>query len=679
MQEQLLSEARRIGDWLLENAKSDESGLYWETMELDLERNISFKISEGIYCGTAGIILFLMELYKHTNDERYREAVLRGTAWTTVYCEKNPPAYTSFITGRLGFSYLLMQLHRAREFFGDQNWMDKALNITRACKPILSSPIKVDDLIGGNCGMALCLLHLYNESREEWLLELLDLLIGHLLHSASLGTKGIYWDRSGNSTTGLCGYSHGAAGFGFLFLELGHFFKNESFYKLAELAFLYERNHFSEKYGNWPDFRKGMYNDEEKEKCTTAYKNNDMEFFTSTGDMNAWCHGAAGIGLSRLRAYQLLKRDLYKDEAMIAIKRTIKGDIDSQNQTPGFILCHGLGGNADIFLYAAEVLKDNSYLEYAQTVAKRGIEFYSQRGFYFSGYRVENNIKEDTSLYMGNAGIGYFYLRTADPMNIPSILVTPVHSTIREGETFSQYPNISISLEEAAKKLLQKDFPRSILLASKWIPGPYEAFLKMEPLSIDKPSPLVELFIQFIEQVLPTMSGNARAQLSEVFQLEVEKRRMDEAVFSNVYLAARDIVIADRNTVILEDNKDNALFLGLTLQLEPSIHLDITQWNWSLSSPGLWEENIERELPEEEEGLYLMRPTPEGIMESDLSPFSYTILAEFQDPCRVQDVIQSTIDAFETLEPEQEAMLREKALQQIRILLTAGILVQPGL
>ena len=73
------------------------------------------------------------------------------------------------------------------------------------------------------------------------------------------------------------------------------------------MAFAYERAHFDASEGNWPDLR-------------------DEPGGTRRGQryMTAWCHGAPGIALSRLRAYELLGDETCKDEAITALQTTRK-------------------------------------------------------------------------------------------------------------------------------------------------------------------------------------------------------------------------------------------------------------------------------------------------------------------------------------------------------------------
>ncbi|NIM11610.1 MAG: hypothetical protein GTO45_05905 [Candidatus Aminicenantes bacterium] len=680
MKERLLNEAKRIGDQLLEEAKTDDNGIYWETMTMDLDRNISFKTGESIYSGSAGVSLFFLELFKQAQDQRYMDAAVQGMKWVVNYCENNPASYYAFFTGRMGISYVLMRMY---EFTGESRYVEQALATAKACTEFLNPEHGVDDLINGTSGALLGLLHLHAAAGEEWILKAIDAYIKHLVASAHHGPRGLYWDRSETGISGLCGFSHGAAGIGFVFLELGRYFQNETFYKLAEQAFLYERHFFMESRSNWPDLRKGIYTDEDKENHKKAFLENNLDFFTTGGDMNAWCHGAAGIGLSRLRAFQLLNKKIYEDEARVAIKKTIITNVETNIPEPTFTLCHGGGGNAELFIYAYQIFNDDQYLELAEKVAVKAIDFYEKNKFFFSGFHYGGDM-QDRSLFMGNAGIGYFYLRLLNPFQVPSIQAPTVDEPFKPGQPLSksQYPFITISTTDVQKQLLQKNFQRTLYCSENLIPQKLDAFFSESAYSIDAPSTLMESFITFIANTIDNQSlaPGPKEILSDIFDLELEKRRMDEAIKSHSLLNIKDIVLNQQGEEIIKKAGDDNAFLELMLQLEPYVQLKTTRWNWNLSDQEEWKKNINQPLEseEEEEEMWavLLKPMSMGILETELSPFTYTILAELCEPNRVEQVMQATIDAFESLTPDQETMLRGKIIDQIKHLLLSGILVE---
>lgn len=672
LREEILKEAVRIGDDLLAKAKKDDNGTYWETMTMDLEQNIGWQVSEGIYSGASGIVLFLMELHKRTGEPKYMAAAEDGLRWVTAYCRKNPGQYFAFFTGRMGVPYVMLKMAEAT---GDRSWTETALEVARPCADAIGTPGGIDDLINGSSGTIISLLHLHAATKEKWVLDAVDGYVKHLLNSAHHGPKGLYWDRSPKNISGLCGFSHGAAGIGWVFLELGRYFNNPSFYHVAQQAFLYESYHYDTNRKNWVDLRKGIYNDEDEQKHRKAYRENDMKFFTMGGDMNAWCHGSAGIGLSRLRAVELFKnisRDdlqkLYETHALQAIEKTVKTDVENENPAPSFILCHGGGGNAEVFLKAYELFNEKKYLEPAEKVARKALDFFKNNKKYLCGYRAANSTEEDTSLFMGNAGIGYFYLRVLAPHDVPSILIPTITVPPEGSDNVTDFPTISLSLPDTGKELLKIYFQRTLAMAETFMPGELAGFFNTAPSDFEQ-TPLKHAFVDFIEKNLPSLPPKEQNCLGDVFILEREKLKIDEAVPSHSWLEIKRTVMSEKGEEF--NNLEDDEFLKLKFILEPDTRIATTDWDWSIANKEGWLNNVNLEpdiFP------LLIKPGPFNVLEEPLSPLSYTILGAFTEERVVEDVRKETIDAFESLTPDQEKMLTGKIVEQIKQALSAGIL-----
>ena len=354
---QLLEEVIRIGDELLEQAEHHASGMSWNTLSLDRGdwQRVIWHQSATLYDGVAGIVLFFLELYAQTRHERYRHAAVEGLRWVEYQYQQPVADVYPFFTGCLGVAYVMLRMAAVTQ---DDRFIASALRMVRPASDLLTPSTTVNDVLKGTAGTVLGLLHLYDASGETWLLDLIDRGIAGLLHHVHVDSKGVYWDRSPQTIRGLCGFSHGAAGIGFVFLELGHYFRNEAFYDLAEQAFLYESAYYDAQQQNWPDFRKGRYKPGDDRQHRDAYAAGDLNFFTVGGDMNAWCHGAAGIGLTRLRAYELLKREQYQQDSKNAIEKTTRTDADDQAVSHSSSLCHGSGGNAELFIEAYRVFPE---------------------------------------------------------------------------------------------------------------------------------------------------------------------------------------------------------------------------------------------------------------------------------------------------------------------------------
>lgn len=138
----------------------------------------------------------------------------------------------------------------------------------------------------------------------------------------------------------------------------------------------------------------------------------------------AWCHGAPGIGIARLRIYFLLDKDPeVKKELESAIQTTITPLQYPVSQGQGnYSLCHGNCGNAELMLLSDDLLGKRPELrQVAEAVGLNGI---NQRGNQDLPWECGvMNAGEAPNLLLGIAGIGYYYLRLYDSKKVPSILI----------------------------------------------------------------------------------------------------------------------------------------------------------------------------------------------------------------------------------------------------------------
>jgi lantibiotic modifying enzyme len=133
----------------------------------------------------------------------------------------------------------------------------------------------------------------------------------------------------------------------------------------------------------------------------------------------AWCHGAPGIALSRLRAAHLLDDPTYRAEAQTGLDTTRKSLAHALAAGSGnFSLCHGLAGNADILLYGSG--GDESGVALARQIAATGIARHGTGAIPWPCGVPHGG--ELPGLMLGLAGIGLWYLRLHNPA-IPSVLI----------------------------------------------------------------------------------------------------------------------------------------------------------------------------------------------------------------------------------------------------------------
>ena len=160
--------------------------------------------------------------------------------------------------------------------------------------------------------------------------------------------------------------------------------------------------------GNWPY----LIRKRDKLEC------NDDNPFTRF----AWCHGATGIGLSRLGCLAIEDNSVFRDDIQAALQSTLaymevrKGSLD--------IMCCGQAGRIDFLLEAGRKMAQPDLIDTAQRYAQNMAK---QKNF------LENSpLSVDSShgaaiyspgFFQGDAGIGYEFLRLCKPDEIPCVLL----------------------------------------------------------------------------------------------------------------------------------------------------------------------------------------------------------------------------------------------------------------
>lgn len=406
-EDRFLMTAYEIGRELCRQAIYFDGRCNWMgTSAKDVDNKTYCTLTPELYAGTSGVALFLAELYELTGDPTLKRTSLAAIRQALSKVGDVPPAarlgaYSGWVgialaATRVGFATQSEQLLRSARELLNAVVTDYGANLEL-------------DLISGKAGAIAALVCLHSEFSDDSLLEF-SLRLGDQLLEASIVCDDGYCWRTVNATNeiALTGFSHGAAGIGYALLELFNATGEIKYREAAVKAFNYERSWFEPRVGNWPDLR----------EVPRRHQRGDSSLPFSA----VWCHGAPGIALSRLRAYDLLGEQQYKNEALTALTTTINTTQSSLlSRSLNFSLCHGVAGNADVLLIASQILGKEfpQGLEVARRFADGGLSLYGALG---KEWPCGAGGGPTPSLMLGFAGIGYFYLRL-HKSTIPSPLI----------------------------------------------------------------------------------------------------------------------------------------------------------------------------------------------------------------------------------------------------------------
>ncbi len=354
-----------------------------------------------VYSGTAGLGLFLAALWNVARIQEVRQAAIGAVRQSLAGVEAlRETNVLGLYTGALGVCWAAV---RAGISLEESGLVADAASQLRLCRDeAYRNGGKEWDLVAGQAGAILGVLWLRHALGDDALLEWAAFLGAALIAAGKRDRAGrLSWRlHPGRGAPALTGYSHGAAGAGIALLELGAAVRHEAFEEAGLAAFAYERRWFDAERSNWPDFRR------------TGGRPHQLPYPFST----AWCHGAPGIALSRLRAMQLAPRPQVAEELGAALATTSQATaamLDAPGTT--FCLCHGLAGNAEVLSLCA----DQPAPSLVWRVAAYGRQNY---GAGRAPWPCGPYLADVPGLMLGRAGIGHFYLRLFDP-SVPSVLL----------------------------------------------------------------------------------------------------------------------------------------------------------------------------------------------------------------------------------------------------------------
>jgi len=444
-----LIEAIAIGDKLISLSIEENGLVWWETHAIVKESTYINKVfvSTGLYAGVDGICLFFLELYKHTGHDKYFQIAQKSYLFLSNSLDTNYRISGSFYTGSLSFSFLSL------EFFRTTKEVQYKVSAVETC-------LKFSDFLNrssgeflhGGAGNIVGLLIIYDETKDDRILRLVDEFVLFMLERTKIYRNGIYWDNNERYIQSLCGFSHGVSGILFAFNLLAKYFNNEVFHFISRLIQNYENYFFDSEKGNWIDLRgpdELIFNDQ----IANSFLKNDLSLFKKKSFMNAWCHGAAGIGITKLNS------NLFSENGLLfeaAIKTNIEDTFSFNGEFASASLCHGIAGNSELFIESFLYSGKTRYFELAIDAGHLLIKQKRQLGFYKSGL---TDVDSDPSLFLGDAGVGYFFLRLNDPILTKSILF-PTPGFENSGSVdVGSLEGLNISLVQFWKLVFFSNFP----------------------------------------------------------------------------------------------------------------------------------------------------------------------------------------------------------------------------
>ncbi|HEX5872574.1 MAG TPA: lanthionine synthetase LanC family protein [Longimicrobium sp.] len=656
--ETFLDAALRMGRRIAADAQWEGDACTWQIVTPDrsapgLRRGVPATASGTLYEGTSGIALFLAELAAATGDEEVARAAMGGVRFAlNEGVTLNNFSY-GYHSGRVGIAYATA---RVGALLGKPQLYAEAEELLRPLVGNEARDMGMDVIAGGGGGIP-ALLQLAKHVDSELALGIARRLGDNLIEAAARDADGWSWPTMRTSSVrNLCGYAHGAAGIAHGLLELYAATGDGRYRYAAEQGFLYERKFYSQEVGNWPDLRHtelGEYQFEGRiEELRDRLRGGDWLQTPETHYMAAWCHGAPGIGLSRLRAYEILGDPVYLEEAratFASVERSIDDEVGMN-----FSLCHGRGGNAETLLEGARILDEPALLEPAKAVALLGIERYEDAGEPWSCGTMGG--VQDPGLLLGEAGIGMFILRLARP-DVPSpiMLVAPDESAAEGGKAGAE------GFAAMQKRTVEEHFGRTLRLFGA-LGEDVAALVPSRPMGAAPQESDVEAAQRAIAARIQAAEGERRARLEDAFA--VDRTRYEVAASVQDYTQEYLDTLARLPQEELDWREGR---VGLSSRAR----VVSTRWDWDA-----WLDlGDDSSAPQEDDAYYLVQFAGGKANARRLSPFAALILQTVQEPASLEELIAVVKEAVASPHGAPDhGWLEDRVIEQLTQAYRAGFI-----
>lgn len=355
----LIKEAVKIGDFILSKSYEAQDQLSWPSINLSEESWKVEAMDESLYSGQSGLALFFIELFKFTNDQKYKKAydkIINSVILNTKY-NHNFAAYS----GKLSLVFPVLSELNSQGHSQYTKYIDSAMKDLQENL----NDIKNLDWIGGLAGVLALTCETYKVTKDSKYLELIREISDNLVVLQQM-ERGELKE----------GFAHGCAGIATSLLRAYNYIQNPVYkHKALELFDLQRK-----KYDSSQEFK--------------------------------WCWGATGWGIALIETNLYNYNDIYKNDLIKII-----------NSLPNFLkgddcICHGNLGDIELLNLIEHSSLDVNIADKLNQRLSSILYHYKEN----SEYNV-NSLPEipNISLFTGLTGVAYQYLRILEPKNISSV------------------------------------------------------------------------------------------------------------------------------------------------------------------------------------------------------------------------------------------------------------------
>ena len=347
-----------------------------------LPQDLGIAERQGIYLGDMGVLIFLAAAEKILAFECMPEITRVSGRLTELGLASGYPLGICNGLGALIYGSVLLG-----SLTGKRAWTELALSLNAKNRSL--SDVSSLDITSGVAGFLLATTRLYQATQD-----------GQARTNAQTAAK-LLADRfdpnsgwrqpDGNF---YLGFAHGLAGIVFALDQYGRAIDDRQYLPVVEQALALESGRFADH--SWPNMLHGP---------RRTFKN--------------WCHGTAGILMTRAATGALKPERLAPDELAHLLE-----NVSQRGQADHW--CCGNFGIAEALNYIGQKANLLEARKKSAVLLEESLERGLKSGFFRLQSSIGENFCFSPSLFRGTAGLGYSLLRFAYPGELPCILAFEV-------------------------------------------------------------------------------------------------------------------------------------------------------------------------------------------------------------------------------------------------------------
>ena len=655
-QNKLLQEAVNIGNRIIEQFEIERTFEILETISAGKSEDLD------ICSGLSGTLLFFTNLFSITKSHTYKTFL---TKYGKILIEKYKTLKymdNSLMYGKAGIAYTFLQIYHVTE---DEIFLEKSLEIIKNPSNNFSNPISADfSFYKGNAGILWTIFQFYLAKPESWISYLLGRYINSFIKNIILLDEGFAWKTGKNNIKPLCGYAYGNSGIAYVFLEMGNFFKNETYQFIANQALLYETFQWDDKNKRWPDYRKELNNHSDYKAHISNFYSRNPDFFLTPENNTTYEHGNAGVLITHLYAQTFTGKSEKKNVIQNSINQLLTRIDSVKDENIDFSISNGFLG---------EMLALNYANKYEKDIVQEKLDILLNIIIDKSKGELNSPIVNH-SLLNGLAGLGYFYLIIAGEKE-PEMVFLPgagFKPNLNKVESFKEISNISIN--DLWIEILKTNYPRLYYILNNFFSENQDDFIVYHQSVISKSIP--DSFLEFHQKVLAINNEKKIEIIEDLVDLEKAKLVLASKNKSNALLHISE-VIKERNIHYLTNLNSNDLNNCSLIVDKEYMEFVTTRWNWIENFDKLFSgisqlEDIYSKTDEFEVSFLLQS---NSIKEIYLSNTNYYFISLFYDGKLVTDAINEFIDAFEAKTNDEISKVTQFANQLVIKYIIESVLI----